>query len=180
MTSSVRMTFGAVAAWIGIASAAAASEMAPPDSAERTELRERLGNAGMVRVLGQFGAREVPHPLLDSIGILSADWLKIPHQRPALVVGARVPPQRAPAAIVWSDVDEVQLGRSSTGRGLLIGVLSGLVVSSLEVVAVQGSQSEAALGLLGAVIATPIFTGFVGAAIGASHARWRTVYRSHA
>jgi len=77
MTSSVRLAFGAVATWIGIASAAVAAENAQPDSAERAELRERLGNAGMVRVLGTFGAREVPHPLLDSIGIMSADWLKV-------------------------------------------------------------------------------------------------------
>src|SRR3989442_1268657 len=108
------MAFGAVATWIGIASAAAAAEVAPPDSAERTVLRERLGNAGMVRVLGSFGAREVPHPLLDSMGILSADWLKIPHQRPALITGVGVRQQPTPATIAWRDVAEVQLGRSMT------------------------------------------------------------------
>ena len=124
-------------------------------------------------------AREVPHPLLDSTGILSADWLKTEHQRPALVIGAGAPLQPAPSAIAWRDVDEVQLGRSMTGRGLLIGFLSGIFLSGLEVAVVQGSRSEAALGLVGAMIATPIFTSFVGAAVGASTGRWHTVYKGN-
>ena len=178
MTSWVRLTMsGTLAGWIGLASASASAEVAAPDSAQRTELRERL-STGMARVIGPFGAREVPHPVLDSIGINSADWLAIPRQRPALFTGAGVQPRLAPPPIEWRDIDEVQSGRPMTGRGFTIGLLSGLALSSWVIVLARNTQSEAALGLVGVVIVTPVITSFFGAAIGASHANWHTVYRS--
>ncbi|HTM57543.1 MAG TPA: hypothetical protein VL123_03935 [Candidatus Udaeobacter sp.] len=178
MAASLRLTLGAVATWLGLASAASA-EVAAPDSAERAELRERLSGAGMVRVLGTFGAREVPHPLLDSIGIISADWLKVQHQRPALMTANATPPAMPPA-IAWSDVNEIQAGHSMAVQGLTIGLLSGLVIDMGEIVIASNIHDETALGFVGAVILTPILTSFIGASVGASRGRWHTVYRAHA
>lgn len=171
------------AAWMTFAAAAGMSPESGaggtiPDAAQMAALRQQASAAPMFRVVGPFGARVIRRPLLDSTGVGSADWAR---GTGALFVAENTPPETVPRTIPWSEISQVQTGRTHAGRGALIGALCATFIDvTLFLVSIdkrgQIEWSPALSVATGIIAAGP----FVGAAIGASHGSWRNAYTAGA
>jgi hypothetical protein len=94
----------------------------------------------------------------------------------ASFLSADAPPVAVPRRIPWSEISEVQVGHTMTGRGALIGTLcSAFICTTMLLLALDRPRSSE-LPALGLVTAAIVVGPIVGAAIGRSHGHWRTVY----
>ena len=147
-----------------------------PDAAQLAELRTQLSPPRMAKLIGAFGTLEIKHPLVDSTGVSSADWAR-PEGRPALILAAGTPPANVRPPIPWSEISEIQSGRSRVTRGALIGLAAGLLIGSSVVLDSFGTDDgKTALQAIATGIGVAVAAPFVGAAIFSGHG-WRTIYR---
>jgi hypothetical protein len=167
------MRMAGAALLLGLAAPEVAAALDAPDSAALAALRARASAEPMLRVVGTFGAQVIHRPILDSSGVRSADWDFV--GRPAVFVGENAPPRPAQAPIAWSRISEVEVGRTHAARGALIGVLAATMLG-ITLIMANPPKDESGLWIIG-LPGTAIAVGsVVGAAIGASHGTWRTVY----
>jgi len=147
-----------------------------PDSGEMATLRKQASAPRQVRLVGSFGTKELSRALLDSVGISSAEWAERAHRRPALLLTPNASRPAIPAPIPWSEISELQTGRSRPGVGALVGFATG-AVAAVGIFHIEALNEGEAWRNLGIGMATLTTSTILGALIGSTHG-WRTVYRN--
>jgi len=106
---------------------------AVPDSAQMIQLRQAAAQAPVLIVRGDFGLREVRHPLIDSAGVHSASWESATHTRPALFTTSDAPRAAKTAPLAWHQISTLETQRPMKLKGTLMGGITGLALGMLLV-----------------------------------------------
>jgi hypothetical protein len=153
---------------------------AAPDSAARAALQEAIGGRASVQVVDPAGGTLLfPRPTVRDDGLHRRTPWKPP--RAALFVSRDVPPPpRPPELVPWSAIGQVQVRRSSMGRGMLHGAVFGtLFVGMLFAIYHRPilDDWDASAPVVFSVGTTLIGgSAALGLVLGSYDEGWRTVY----
>ena len=144
-----------------------------PDAARLRDIEAQLRNEGRARILGPFVDVEVSVPRAHEEGVTFEGVLR--HD------GGSVPQDDK---VGWSEIEKLQVRRSSVGRGALIGTIVGVAIGLAAGLSMT-RECEGWLDFFCGASATDVANITVGAAgvglvtsavVGAPLHHWKTVY----
>jgi hypothetical protein len=146
-----------------------------PDSTQMILLRRAAAQAPVLIVRGDFGLRELRHPLIDSTGVRSASWERTTHTRPALFATPDAPRSAVTGPLAWHQISTLETQRPMRLKGTLIGGITGLAAGMLMVGTTDTGTFTGDYRNVGYLVGMPMTGAVAGFVIG-SLSGFRTIY----
>jgi hypothetical protein len=170
-----RLPLLAFALGIALAAPDASRAAAPPDSAQLTELRERLKLETLVRVRGPGGPTKLSQPIAEAWGVRRATPGQVTRTAVFETADAKRPPA-PPDSISWSRIEGIEIGHRRPGEGILVGALIGgllvpAILTHVFCVDCEGGWNQGEAIVVGAGLGAAS-----GAFLGYNSVKWVPVY----
>jgi hypothetical protein len=156
------------------------------ERAARQRLEARINSERRIRVLTAWGPAELNRPVLSGDDLTYWDGKLVGPIWPGAPRVERVLPEGFPQDLQLSEVAQIQVARSAMGTGFLTGALllgtAGLVAGASMTRECEGWLDFYCGADTGDVVSMTLVSaavgGGIGALIGATKTRWKTIYRA--